>query len=164
MPVNCVQCSCSKQCMCGVAPVLYLFSNRLVNVALVLLVVGTVGNYGNDSIAGMNHLLRELIRSVLRQTLREWIESIDRSREWMIDSFAIARISFFLLSSTTVRPATGVTKTDTFWRICTHSRDLNFCRIDLGLGRVLFSNTNLSERSIKKGGNFHFFGKIGTQV
>ena len=83
----------------------------------------------------------------------------NRSITGMNDSFAIARINFVLRATNTVRPSTGVTKTDTIWPL---SRDLNFCRIDLGLERTLFPNTNLTDRSIKIGGDFRFFGKIGT--
>ena len=85
----------------------------------------------------------------------------NRSIAGINDSLAIARINFVLRASNTVRPSTGVTKKDTIWL---HCRDLNFCRIDLGLGRILLSNTNLTDRSIKIGGNFRFFGKIGTSL
>jgi len=73
------------------------------------------------------------------------------------DSFATARINFVLRACNTVRPSTRATKEKTIWLLC---RDLSFCRIYLGLGRTLFSNTNLTDRSIKRGNNFHFFGKI----
>ena len=99
------KCSCSKHCMCGVAPVLYWFSSRLVTVASITsTVVGTVWSYGNDSIAGMN---------------RRYGNESNRSIAGINDSFAIARINFFLRASTTVCSSTGVTKKDTFWRLCT---------------------------------------------
>ena len=91
--------------------------------------------------------------------LREWIESIDRGNQWFI--LAIARINFVLRASNTVRPSLGVTKKDTIWPL---SRDLNFCRIDLGLGRTLFPNTNLTDRSIKTGGYFRFFGPLSEKL
>ena len=102
-----------------------------------------------------------LVRDYSPSLIRHFGNESNRSIAGMNDSFAIARINFVLRASTTVRPSTGVTKKDTIWPL---SRDLNFCRIDLGLGRTLFPNTNLTDRSIKTGGYFRFFGPLSEKL
>ena len=104
------------------------------------------------------------VRKYSPSVIRCYGNESNRSIAGMNDSITIARINFVLRASTTVRPSTGVTKTDTFWRLCTHSRDLNFCRINLGLGRILLFKTKLTDGSIKTGGSFHFFGPLSEKL